>query len=71
MNDQKCSKCSVPLRPYFLRDGICNGCRNPHLIVVSMPECDHEELDHGCCLTCGRDLNGVMDSEEVFRRDRS
>jgi CspA family cold shock protein len=28
-----CTKCGVPLEPYWLKDGVCNGCRNPHLIV--------------------------------------
>lgn len=32
-----CSKCGVLLRPYWLKAGVCNGCRNPHLIVTSVP----------------------------------
>jgi hypothetical protein len=31
-----CTKCGVLLRPYWLKDGMCNGCRNPHLIVVAV-----------------------------------
>ena len=30
-----CLKCDVAVKPYWLRDGICNGCRNPHLIVTA------------------------------------
>lgn len=30
-----CSKCGVILKAYWLKDGVCNGCRNPHLVVVS------------------------------------
>lgn len=31
-----CAKCKVPLMSYWLKDGICNGCRNPHLIVTAV-----------------------------------
>lgn len=30
-----CTKCGSKLRTYFLKDGVCNGCRNPHLIVTA------------------------------------
>lgn len=33
---QPCSKCRIPLKPYYLKNGVCNGCRNPHLIVVAI-----------------------------------
>lgn len=32
-----CSKCGAKLQPVWLKDGICNGCRNPELIVVCQP----------------------------------
>lgn len=31
-----CIKCDTPLRVYWLKDGICNACRNPHLIVKAV-----------------------------------
>ena len=30
---QPCAKCGVSLMSYYLKDGICNGCRNPELVV--------------------------------------
>lgn len=34
---QPCKKCGAVLQNYWLKDGVCNGCRNPHLIVVAKP----------------------------------
>jgi hypothetical protein len=31
-----CSRCGVTLEYYWLKDGICGGCRNPHLIVTAV-----------------------------------
>lgn len=31
-----CSKCKVIMRLYWLKDGMCNGCRNPHLIIKAV-----------------------------------
>ncbi len=36
-----CSKCGARLHPVWLKDGKCNGCRSPHLIVTAIVE---EEL---------------------------
>lgn len=33
MKGDPCDKCGLIFKPYFLKDGRCNGCRNPHLIV--------------------------------------
>ena len=33
-----CAKCGVVLWSYWLRDGICGGCRNPELVVVAVTE---------------------------------
>lgn len=44
-----CSKCGAMLKPYFLKDGICNGCRNPHLIVEAKTERFTVEQDDYCC----------------------
>lgn len=30
-----CDKCGVLLAAHWLRDGRCNGCRNPHLVVAA------------------------------------
>lgn len=35
-NETPCTQCSTPLKPCFLKDGVCNGCRNPHLIVTAV-----------------------------------
>jgi hypothetical protein len=32
----RCTKCSATLDFYFLKNGICNGCRNPHLVVTAV-----------------------------------
>lgn len=32
----KCNKCGAILREYWLKNGLCNGCRNPDLIVVAV-----------------------------------
>ena len=31
----ECSKCHLGFERYWLKDGMCNGCRNPHLIVTA------------------------------------
>src|SRR4051812_27067670 len=31
-----CSQCGTKLKAYWLKDGVCNGCRNPHLIVAAV-----------------------------------
>lgn len=37
-----CVKCNAVLQDYWLKDGICNGCRNPDSIVTAklMPQLD-------------------------------
>lgn len=30
---QTCSKCGHTFQLQWLKDGMCNGCRNPHLII--------------------------------------
>ncbi len=30
-----CNKCGLSFQFHWLKDGVCNGCRNPHLIVKS------------------------------------
>lgn len=62
-----CSQCGARLMFCFLKDGICNGCRNPHLIVTAVVEhkpcdehdctecCPHDERDHGICSDCGEE----------------
>jgi adenosylcobinamide amidohydrolase len=34
-NNQECGQCGIQMKSYFLKDGLCNGCRNPHLIVTA------------------------------------
>ncbi len=34
---EACNQCKAVLRPYWLKNGICNGCRNPSAIVEAMP----------------------------------
>lgn len=31
-----CSKCGAVLQPHWLKDGVCNACRNPHLVVKAL-----------------------------------
>lgn len=31
----QCSKCKSEIHDYWLKYGICNGCRNPSSVVVS------------------------------------
>lgn len=45
-NRQECSQCKVPLSPVYLKDGVCNGCRNPHLIVTAIPALEKGTLVH-------------------------
>lgn len=33
-NLKPCSQCGAVLQTYWLRDGICNAYRNPHLVVA-------------------------------------
>jgi len=35
-----CSNCKTLLKLYWLKDGICNACRKPHLIVESVSKTD-------------------------------
>lgn len=73
--DTPCSKCGVSLRPYFLKDGICNGCRNPDLIVEAVPApCEHRDpLDkHGQCSWCGADMSDYLagESDWLYEQER-
>lgn len=44
MKNQACSKCGAMLKPYWLKNGTCNGCANPHLIIeVKRLEAIHEQ----------------------------
>jgi len=31
-----CVKCGALLQPHWLKNGTCNGCRNPHLVVTAI-----------------------------------
>lgn len=31
-----CAKCGAMLKPHWLKEGVCNGCRNPELIVTAL-----------------------------------
>lgn len=31
----KCSNCQAELMPYYLKDGMCNACRNPESVMVA------------------------------------
>lgn len=35
MNTKTCGKCNAQFKVYWLKNGICNGCRNPHLVVIA------------------------------------
>jgi len=37
MEYTRCKGCMLRFRPFWLRDGKCNGCRNPALIVEAKP----------------------------------
>ena len=56
-----CNKCGVYLRSYWLKDGICNACRNPDLVVTAIVKCNHPAISHsgltaGDCLVCGENI---------------
>lgn len=38
MRKQKCMECGAVLHAYWLKNGKCNGCRNPHLIVRALTD---------------------------------
>lgn len=46
-----CLKCNALLNYYYLKDGVCNGCRHPESIVVSIPASPEER-----CFACDRKL---------------
>lgn len=41
-NRTACYQCRIVFQDYWLKDGLCNGCRNPHLIVRA--QLKHEKL---------------------------
>jgi hypothetical protein len=43
-----CNKCGAELQSYWLKDGTCNACRNPHLVVtcVKKPYCVRCKATH-------------------------
>lgn len=41
MNTRPCTNCGAILRAYWLKNGQCNGCRNPHLIVECIQVLPH------------------------------
>jgi len=43
---EKCKKCNIGLQQYWLKNGICNGCQNPQLIVESIPDPEALYLDY-------------------------
>lgn len=47
MKKQNCKKCTLAFMPYFLKNGVCNGCKNPHLIVTEIPMTDALEYFTG------------------------
>lgn len=36
MTLQSCTQCKAPLKPYWLKNGVCPGCRNPETIIISV-----------------------------------
>lgn len=38
MKKAQCTKCGNMLQPYWVKDGMCNGCRNPASIVEAVTE---------------------------------
>lgn len=46
MEYSPCNRCKVLIKSYWLKDGVCNGCRNPHLIVTSdtNTKCMHDDI---------------------------
>ena len=42
--NKTCGKCGAELRFYFIgKDGLCNGCRHPELVVESIIEKEGKE----------------------------
>jgi hypothetical protein len=47
-----CVQCGNTFQFYWLKDGLCNGCRSPHLIVEDKP-CPPD-----CQMLCCRGAHG-------------
>ncbi len=58
---QICSKCNVNLQSYWLKDGICYGCRNPDSIVTA-------QINPKCQMTqdCANTVTHIDDSGFIY-----
>lgn len=46
----KCLVCKASLRSHWLKDGVCNACRNPDSVIISKVSADKEveEVESYC-----------------------
>lgn len=51
---QECAGCKSSLSPVFLKEGMCNGCRNPDSIVRSVTEDEGKKMAQGGSITSHR-----------------
>lgn len=66
MTDKSCKVCGALLAYYWLKDGMCNGCRNPESVVTSIP--GMSLLD---AINIALNLaNGGVDNSNLTRHER-
>jgi hypothetical protein len=46
MESVPCTQCGASLKPYWLRNGVCGGCRDPQSIVVCIPATAPKPIQH-------------------------
>lgn len=64
VNKIACLKCGAVLRPWYLKDGVCNGCRNPELIVTAVVDNKEVHAKQGKVLWWDkRDGDGIVTDE--------
>lgn len=65
-NKQYCTKCGIEFYAYWLKNGECNGCRNPQSIVAAVTTCPAYEGTGECineehCSECHVTEDGLDD----------
>lgn len=69
MKYQSCSECGAKLVAHWLKNGVCNGCRNPHLIVAATTEGDEARIQALEAEGLTRsDAQGIVDLENMRRK---
>jgi hypothetical protein len=69
MSNQNCLKCGVLFKTYWLKDDMCNGCRNPHLVVEAKVDPKIPDVFAEIFLHKFREISFIDEAEIILGRD--